>query len=66
MRPDEREEYLDRWGHVCYICGSHVLRMDMSLVESTVPLERFPLHGEGQYTHFYMGCPECMERKELV
>ena len=63
MTKEEKEKYLDNWVTECFICGKEVEHKDMTLIGSIVEVE--PRDG-GPVTQYYMACPDCVNKRELV
>ncbi len=63
MTEEDKERYLDQWGTRCLICGQEVQREDMVLMSSVIKVE--PRDG-GPVTQYYLACPDCIKKGELV
>lgn len=63
MTKEEQEKCLDQWGTHCLICGQEVQREDMVLMQSVVHVA--PSEG-GPITQYYLVCPDCIKKGELV
>jgi len=66
MTNADRERYLNQWGTKCFLCECEVKREDMKLLESLVPLEKCPDHAEPECIKYYMVCPSCSTKGELI
>jgi len=66
MKPEEAQMMLDQATPTCFICNADVARENMSLETSIVKLKKHPDSVVPEYTHYYMVCPGCKRKGELV
>ncbi len=64
MNQEDRERYLDQWGHGCFLCNAYVEREDMSLCKSIMDVKKH--EGVKDSFQYYMVCPICKEKKVIV
>jgi len=66
MNKRDEERYLKGWGSDCFICKQRVEQWDKSLQESIVRLEKYPEWAGSLVIKYYMACPDCAAKGELV
>ena len=66
MNEADKKKYLKAWGDECFICKAQVERKDATLHKAIVELERYPEHADSTYIQYYMACPSCVKKGELL
>ena len=66
MNKEEKDRILNKVTPLCHICKAIVAREDMSLETSIVLLKKHPVHVGPEFTHYYMVCPKCKTKGELI